>query len=910
MQASEFLFLADLLPEGMLMVSAEGEILAINRAASRILQHSAEELTGINLAELTNLSSTEIRSRLRPCTRSRTPMRLALMCAHANRESPMSSCEGFLLVPSQNEQSAQIILRMKPVGSRANTFIALNREIDKQKRLLRKLERSRERLRLSEENLSITLNSIGDAVMVTDQAGNLTLLNPVAEQLTGWSNKEAKGLPVKTVFPIIDASTRESIENPVEKVIATGKTVYLSNHTTLIARDGCEYQIADSAAPIRNGDNAEVQGMVLVFSDVTERYRLREMNARNQRNLQAIMDHSPAIVYAKDLAGRYIFVNRQYETLFHAAHEDIIGKTDKEVSSSGRNDVFFSDDEAIIANGRRIKSEETILHNGGVHHYISDQFPLFDSENKIYAVCGIYTDISRRKQAEKTLQESEKKYVTLFEKSTDALLILEEGRFVDCNQAMVSMLGYADKKAVLQTSSSDLSPPLQPDGRESIEKANEMMAIAREKGSHRFEWVHKRQNGQTFPVEVLFTAIPFGDETVLHAVWRDISEHQRTEIALRRTQKMEAIGQLTGGIAHDFNNILGIILGNLDLLEPHIETDEEIQKRIKGIRHAAQRAVDLTRQLLGFSRSDVSSSAVTDINRQIKDMSNLIARSLTPQVEIEHNFCQPIWLTEISSGDFEDALLNLIINASDAMKGRGLLTIETANVVLDEDYCRHDPEVIPGQYVELAVSDNGEGMSTEVQERVFEPFFSTKKQGKGTGLGLAMVFGFVKRSAGAIKVYSEQGIGSTFRIYLPRACQEKEEQPKPSASRTVFPKGNETILVVDDEPGLVELVEETLSRQGYRIITASNATQALTKFEEESSIDLLFSDVVMPGGLNGFELAEKLTTLQPSLKVLLTSGYTEKAIARNGQSRFRANLLNKPYTQIDLSMKIRALLDH
>jgi len=650
--------------------------------------------------------------------------------------------------------------------------------------------------------------------------------------------------------------------------------------------------------------------MVLVFSDVTERYRLREMNARNQRNLQAIMDHSPAIVYAKDLAGRYIFVNRQYETLFHAAHEDIIGKTDKEVSSSGRNDVFFSDDEAIIANGRRIKSEETILHNGGVHHYISDQFPLFDSENKIYAVCGIYTDISRRKQAEKTLQESEKKYVTLFEKSTDALLILEEGRFVDCNQAMVSMLGYADKKAVLQTSSSDLSPPLQPDGRESIEKANEMMAIAREKGSHRFEWVHKRQNGQTFPVEVLFTAIPFGDETVLHAVWRDISEHQRTEIALRRTQKMEAIGQLTGGIAHDFNNILGIILGNLDLLEPHIETDEEIQKRIKGIRHAAQRAVDLTRQLLGFSRSDVSSSAVTDINRQIKDMSNLIARSLTPQVEIEHNFCQPIWLTEISSGDFEDALLNLIINASDAMKGRGLLTIETANVVLDEDYCRHDPEVIPGQYVELAVSDNGEGMSTEVQERVFEPFFSTKKQGKGTGLGLAMVFGFVKRSAGAIKVYSEQGIGSTFRIYLPRACQEKEEQPKPSPSRTAFPKGNETILVVDDEPGLVELVEETLSRQGYRIITASNATQALTKFEEESSIDLLFSDVVMPGGLNGFELAEKLTTLQPSLKVLLTSGYTEKAIARNGQSRFRANLLNKPYTQIDLSMKIRALLDH
>jgi len=909
MRAAEFLCLADLLPEAMLMVSGEGEVLAVNRAASRVLQRSGEELAGVNLAELTGLSSTEIRSRLRPCTRSRTPIRLALMCTHANRESSMSGCEGFLLLPSQNKQPAQIILRMKPAGSRANTFIALNREIDKQKQLLRKLERSRERLRLSEENLAITLNSIGDAVMVTDQAGNLTLLNPVAEQLTGWSNQEARGLAVKTIFPIIDASTRESIENPVEKVIATGKTVYLSNHTTLIARDGREYQIADSAAPIRDGNNAEIQGMVLVFSDVTEQYRLREMNTRSRRNLQAIMDHSSAIFYAKDLAGRYIFVNRQYETLFHIAHEDIIGKTDREIFSSGRSNVFSSDD-AIIATGQALESEEMVLHDDGVHHYIASRFPLLDSENKAYAVCGIYTDITRHKQAEQALLESEKKYTTLFEKSTDAVLLVEEDRFVDCNQAAVRMLGYATKKDILQTHPAELSPPRQPDGRESLEKANEMMAIAMEKGRHHFEWIHLRKNGETFPVEVLLTAVPFGGKTVLHVVWRDITERQRTEIALRRVQKMDAIGQLTGGIAHDFNNILGVVLGNLDLLELHTKTDEKAQKRIEGIRHAAQRAVDLTRQLLGFSRSEVSSPVVTDINRQIENMSNLIARSLTPQVEIEHNFCQQIWLTEISSGDFEDALLNLIINARDAMKGRGLLTIETANAVLDEDYCQHEPGVMPGQYIELAVSDNGEGMPADVQERIFEPFFSTKKRGKGTGLGLAMVFGFVKRSGGNIKVYSEPGMGSTFRIYLPRACHLEEEKIIRSPSVQDLPKGKETILVVDDEPGLVELVEETLSRQGYRVITASDGMQALTKFEEEPCVDLLFSDVVMPGGLNGFELAEKLTALQPSLKVLLTSGYTERAIARNGQSRFRMNLLNKPYTQVSLSMKIRALLDN
>ena len=390
---------------------------------------------------------------------------------------------------------------------------------------------------------------------------------------------------------------------------------------------------------------------------------------------------------------------------------------------------------------------------------------------------------------------------------------------------------------------------------------------------------------------------------------KEMTGRKRAEDAQRRSQKMDAIGQLTGGIAHDFNNILAIILGNLELLEQQITADDKDLRRMAAMKEAGQRAVDLTKQLLSFSRREVTQPTVTDINQMIGEMESLITRSLTPEVEVEHQFADKLWLTEIDPGDFKDALLNLSINARDAMAGHGHLTIETRNVTLDADYCAQITDAMPGQYVQLSVSDNGEGIPVEQQEHIFEPFFTTKDLGKGTGLGLAMVYGFVKRSGGYIKVYSEPGIGTTFRLYLPRAHGEEQQLKQNDEQADALPHGQETILAVDDEAALLELTRQSLEDLGYRVLTASDGRQALERLDEEPDIDLLFSDVVMPGGINGYQLAECATASRPWLKVLLTSGYTEKVMVHEGYARFNDKLLSKPYSRVDLAKRVRAILD-
>ncbi len=398
---------------------------------------------------------------------------------------------------------------------------------------------------------------------------------------------------------------------------------------------------------------------------------------------------------------------------------------------------------------------------------------------------------------------------------------------------------------------------------------------------------------------------------ITHAagIARDITGLKRIERALRQSQKMDAVGQLTGGIAHDFNNILNIILGNVELLGLKISHKGELYKHIEAIELSAQRAADLTKKLLGFSRNEPENIAVTDVNLLLANIENLIIRSVTPQVETERHLADNLWLTEIDVQDLENALLNLIVNARDAMHGSGKLTFETRNCILDKAYCSKNLGFMPGEYVLIVVSDTGEGVASKDQERIFEPFFTTKSFGHGTGLGLAQVFGFVKRSKGYIKVYSEESVGTSFQIYLPRTIGEGKENGIAVKKAEQLPSGTETLLIVDDEEAILELAHESLQSLGYRIITSTGAKQALELLDNEPTISLLFSDVVMPGGMNGYELANEVTAKRPAIKVLLTSGFTERTIAKNGLARFNAHLLNKPYSQFELAHQIRELLD-
>lgn len=392
-----------------------------------------------------------------------------------------------------------------------------------------------------------------------------------------------------------------------------------------------------------------------------------------------------------------------------------------------------------------------------------------------------------------------------------------------------------------------------------------------------------------------------------------LSERQVVEEQLRRSQKMEAIGQLTGGIAHDFNNILGIVIGNLEILQELIKDDNAAAERIKKAMKGGLRGAALTRKLLSFSRQDMSVDRLVSINEFVGGMEGLLTKSLTVSVDMTTLLGKNLWPVKIDPGDLEDAILNLSLNARDAMPDGGKLIIETSNKVISDDYVIRNVEATAGEFVMFSVSDTGQGMTPEVRDKVMDPFFTTKKEGKGTGLGLSMVYGFVKRSGGHIKIYSEIGEGTTIRIYLPRAQDETDIAQNETQSE-VIPTGNETILVVDDEEALLDVAVLHLESLGYKTISAQHGIQALKILADNKDIDMLFTDVIMPKDMDGYELALAAHKLNPALKVLITSGFTkhrEKFVNGEGKyiSKLVSTLLSKPYNKSELAIAVRNTLD-
>ncbi len=508
----------------------------------------------------------------------------------------------------------------------------------------------------------------------------------------------------------------------------------------------------------------------------------------------------------------------------------------------------------------------------------------------------------------KQLSESESQLRTLVQTLPDLVWWKDpDGVYMACNPKFERFFGATQADIIGKTDYDFLDKKLADFFRE-----KDKVAIAAGKPSINEEEVIYADDGHAELLETIKMPMfsPDGKLMGVLGVARDITERRRSEQALLNAQKMEAVGQLTGGIAHDFNNILAIIIGNLSMLKRQLVADDMASKRIGTIQKSAQRAADLTRQLLSFSRKKADKQVVTDINQVLNEMDSLIIHSITPAIEVKHEFASDLWLSEIDPGDFQDAVINLIINARDAMSGSGQLILQTSNCTLDEKISVLCPELEAGDYVQLAVIDNGEGISSAQQAHIFEPFYTTKEQGKGTGLGLAMVFGFIKRAGGCIAVESEVGAGSIFRLYLPK-CGGKM-QSKALAETDIMDeqhRGRETILVVDDEEALLELAREILEELDYRVLTATNGEQALQVLAKEPEIALLLSDVLMPGGINGYELAESAMESYPDLKVLLASGYTSRSEIHKNQARFSANMLIKPYSLSELVKRVRQQLD-
>jgi nitrogen-specific signal transduction histidine kinase/CheY-like chemotaxis protein len=384
-------------------------------------------------------------------------------------------------------------------------------------------------------------------------------------------------------------------------------------------------------------------------------------------------------------------------------------------------------------------------------------------------------------------------------------------------------------------------------------------------------------------------------------------EIEATESQVRQAQKMEAIGQLTGGVAHDFNNILTVITGTIEILAEAVKDRSDLAQITNLIGAAAARGADLTKHLLAFSRRQPLQPRNVDVNAVVVDAARLLRPTLGEQIEIESMLAHDSAAALIDPSQLTNAILNLALNARDAMPHGGKLTLETKNVVLDEDYAAMSSEVNPGNYVMIAVSDSGKGIPTSLLDKVFEPFYTTKDVGKGSGLGLSMVYGFVKQSNGHIKIYSEEGHGTTVKLYLPQAAGVTDALPA-EAGTSEFVRGDESILIVEDDALVREYVVTQISRLGYDTLAANNAAEALAIINGPERIDLLFTDVIMPGGMNGRQLAIEAQTRRPGLKLLYTSGYTENAIVHHGRLDAGVLLLPKPYLSSDLARMIRTAL--
>lgn len=540
-----------------------------------------------------------------------------------------------------------------------------------------------------------------------------------------------------------------------------------------------------------------------------------------------------------------------------------------------------------------------------------------DESGTLVGFAKVTRDITERQQAQLTLLESERRYRRLVEAVVDyAIFQLDPaGNVTTWNAGAQRIKGYRPEEIIGRHFSDFYTPEDRAAG-----VPARALALASETGRYEAEGLRVRKDGSQFFASVVIDRIldDVGELVGFAKVTRDITERVEAQAKLKAaqeqlaaSQKLEAIGQLTGGIAHDFNNLLMIVLGNIETAQRHLKSipqSANLQRVLGNAMRGARRASALTSRLLAFSRRQTLDPKPLDVNNFLTGSVEFLQRSLGEQVDIQAVGAAGLWTVEVDSNHLESALVNLAINARDAMPNGGKLTIEAANVFADEEYCKQNPELSVGQYVVICVSDTGLGMSKEILGHAFEPFFTTKELGQGTGLGLSQVYGFVKQSGGHIKIYSEEGQGTTIKIYLPRytgpaAPEAREDQSVAEGTQS------ETILVVEDDPDLRTYLTEILRNLNYEVLAVPHAQSALTiLLQAERRVDLLLTDIVMPG-INGRELGRRAQEMRPELPILYMTGYSRNAVVHHGRLDEGVELLQKPVSQAEVATRVRELLD-
>jgi PAS domain S-box-containing protein len=755
-------------------------------------------------------------------------------------------------------------------------------------------KRAEEQLKRSEERFRALIEHASEMVAVIDANGDVCYVTPSVLQLLGYEADEWVG---KNFFEFIDPAELPAVAEAL--------------HTGVDHRDAADPM--ELRVKHKNGSwrvlevsdtnllaNDAVKGIVINARDITE----RKWAEQERERLAAIVDSSHDAIVSLTLDGRITSWNASAERIYGYTATEAIGRhlsfiiPSERVDESGR--ILES-----LERGERIEQLETVrVRKDGRRIEVSiSTSPINEADGRMVGGSTIARDITARKLVEQELRNSEERYRDLVENAHDIIYSHDlDGNYTSVNKACELITGYTREEAIGRNLAELVAPECLADARRML--ATKLAGV--EETVYDLEIVAK--DGHRISVEVnsrlvYQDGVPMG----VQGIARDVTERKQLEQQLRQSQKMEAVGLLAGGVAHDFNNLLTVITGYSQLAMMKLQTDDPLRRHIEQIEKAGERAASLTRQLLAFSRKQVLQPKILDLNSVVLEMERMLRRLIGEHIELRTVLEPAPGGLKADPGQIEQVIMNLAVNARDAMPHGGRLTLEIANVELDDEYATHHIEVAPGPYVMLSVSDTGTGIDDETQARIFEPFFTTKELGKGSGLGLSTVYGIVQQSGGHISVHSQVGVGTTFKIYLPRIVADAHSHRAGAETQEPF-RGSETILLAEDDETVRGLVRRVLTGYGYKVLEAADGDSALLICREHPEpIAMLLTDVIMPE-TSGPQLANKLSQLRPDIKVLYMSGYTDDSIVHHGGLESGINFLQKPFTPAVLMHKIRQVL--
>ena len=764
----------------------------------------------------------------------------------------------------------------------------------------RELKQGISALQKSEENMSTTLLSIGDAVITTDTDGCIVRMNPVAEQLTGWNHSEARGLPLENIFHIINSKTRMKVDNPVAKVLTEGIIVGLANHTALIARDGTEFQIADSGAPIRD-TQGRITGVVLVFRDVTESYAKDQLLRQSEDKFRALYDNAPLSYQSLDEDGCFLDINPAWLNALGYKKEEVIGQNFADFLHPDWKPHFEKNFPEFKRRGYVNDVQFKIRHKD--KHYLDISFEGcigYLPDGSFRQTYCVFKDITSLKENE----VERERLVKAIEQANESIVITDaEGIILYTNPVFEQITGYSADEAL------GLSPRVLQSGEHNEEFYKNLWTVISGGDTWRGRFINQKKDGSHFTEDATISPVFDNAGIIVNyvAVKRDVTEQLALEEQYHQAQKVESIGRLAGGVAHDLNNLLTPILGYCEILMADFDADDARRESVDIILRSGIRARDLVRQLLAFSRKQTLEYKQVSLNQILENFQDLLQRTIREDIIIQVTLSPETGNIMADIGQIEQVIMNLTVNAADSMPQGGHLNIETMPVELDEEYASKHHGVKAGPYYMLAISDTGHGIDDEIMERIFEPFFSTKGE-QGTGLGLATVYGIIKQHGGNIWVYSEKDKGTTFKIYLP-ASHEQPAEVKVKKAETASRVCSETILLAEDDEEVRELARAILCRTGYTVLEASSGADALSRqTDHDGPVHLLLTDVVMPE-MNGKQLFELARGKNPDLKVLFMSGYTDDVVVHRGVLDEGTNFIQKPFTLDALAAKVQEILD-